>query len=121
MKDVMMDSAQKNSIAASQSTAASIYMADSAFLSGIKLNGSGSASLIRTENGTTLNVDQSDPYSSMINGLYEKNLGRSADAAGLTWWKNQIMNNGVTITAADKAIANSDEKKAKAPNVQPVT
>lgn len=71
-----------------------LYASDSNALAGINLGSlGGSASLSHTNNGTTFNVNPTDPNASnkaYVESLYQNVFGRSADPGGEAYWVNAI-------------------------------
>lgn len=55
-------------------------------------------------------------YTDSLNGLYQKDLNRTGDTAGMDFWKSQLAAGNTTIAGVDQAIQNSDEYK----NLHPV-
>jgi hypothetical protein len=54
-----------------------------------------------------------DPVTSALQGTYGSALGRSADAGGLAYWTNLVNNGTLSLGAAQQAIANSEEARAR--------
>lgn len=72
----------------------------------------GTATITHTANGTTItNSDGGSPFDGVINSIYKNELGRTADEAGATYWKNQLLNNYQSIGAISDNIRTSDEYK----------
>jgi len=83
---------------------------DSAVLATI-ISSNGSASVTHSVNGTTITNTATDPFDSMVSKIYQEQLHRAPDTGGLTYWKNAMENQGLSVLDVTKFIQSSDEYK----------
>lgn len=102
-------STQQQQVQAGQNTS------DSAVLAGLFGNVGGSATVSHSTNGTTINVSKAndDPYSQIISQQYQEVFGRAPDAGGMAFYKNALLNGGLSATSLHDQLVNSQEYKDK--------
>lgn len=94
---------------ASESTQASSGNMDAAILSTISPR-NGSATVSHSASGTTVSVAPAgDLYDQALTELYQKEFNRAPDAGGMSFWKNAMMNQGVSIVHVQDEFEHSPE------------
>lgn len=84
---------------------------DAAILAAIVGN-NGSATVSHSTAGTTItNQPSGDLYDQALTELYKKEFNRAPDAGGMAFWKNAMMNQGVSIVHIQDEFEHSDEYK----------
>lgn len=86
-------------------------VAESAILAGINFGQfGGSATVNHTGTGTTFNVTPGgDSYDMIVSSAYQATLGRAPDAGGLSFFKNAIMNSGLSLSGLTNNLMSSPE------------
>lgn len=98
-----------------QATQTSGGNTDAAILAAI-VGGNGSATVSHSSTGTTIvNQPSGDLYDQALADLYKKEFNRAPDAGGMAFWKNAMMNQGVSIVDVTKQFEQSDEYKKTHP------
>lgn len=88
-------------------------VSESAILAGIDLGQfGGTAAVDHTSNGTILTVNKGDPVNQLLSDIYQRDLGRAPDLAGLTFWKNQFLNKGESLSSIENSIKSSTEAQS---------
>lgn len=98
-------------------------VAESAILSGIDFGAfGGNASVNHTSTGTTLSVNHNgDGYDQIIASSYQSTLGRQADTGGAAFFKNALMNGGLSVGGLTQQLMGSNEYASAHPAIQSPT
>lgn len=84
---------------------------DAAILAAI-VGSNGSATVSHSTSGTTIvNQPSGDLYDQALTDLYKKEFNRAPDPGGMAFWKNAMMNQGVSIVHIQDEFEHSPEYK----------
>jgi hypothetical protein len=84
---------------------------DAAILAAI-VGSNGSATVSHSTSGTTIvNQPSGDLYDQALTDLYKKEFNRAPDPGGMAFWKNAMMNQGVSIVHIQDEFEHSTEYK----------